>query len=82
MKDLELNPLGLKTPDLIQLNTSIRSRFNSLSKFSQNASATQNYDSDEYLSELLEVLKIRTLVVGVGGAGNNIISSYAFHGIR
>lgn len=31
-------------------------------------------DSDDYLSDLLNVLKIRTLVVGVGGAGNNTIS--------
>ncbi|MFX1339296.1 MAG: cell division protein FtsZ [Promethearchaeota archaeon] len=82
MKDIELDPLGLKMPDFTQLDTSIRSRFETLSKISQNASSTQNYDSDEYLSELLEALKIRTLVVGVGGAGNNIISRLQEMGLQ
>lgn len=31
-------------------------------------------DTDEYLSELLHKLKTRTIVIGVGGAGNNAIS--------
>ncbi|MHA1729995.1 MAG: cell division protein FtsZ [Promethearchaeota archaeon] len=31
-------------------------------------------DSDEYLSDLLHQLKTRTVVIGVGGAGNNAIS--------
>jgi cell division protein FtsZ len=82
LKDLELNSLGLKFPNFTQLDTSIRSRFKTLSKSSQNASSTQNYDSDEYLSELLEVLKIKTLVVGVGGAGNNIISRLQEMGLQ
>ena len=69
-------------PDLTQLDTSIRSRFNTLSKLSQNAASLQNYDSDEYLSELLNVLKIKTLVVGVGGAGNNIISRLSEMGLQ
>jgi len=82
LKNVELNTLGLKMPDFTHLDTSIRSRFKTLSKFSQNASSTQNYDSDEYLSELLEALKIRTLVVGVGGAGNNIISRLQEMGLQ
>jgi cell division protein FtsZ len=33
-----------------------------------------NCDDDKYLADLLKVLKIKSLVVGVGGAGNNTIS--------
>jgi cell division protein FtsZ len=82
LKDVEFDSLGIKMPDLTQLDTSIRSRFKTLSKLPQNASSTQNYDSDQYLSELLEVLKIKTLVVGVGGAGNNIISRLSEMGLK
>lgn len=82
MKDVEFDSLGIKMPDFTQLDTSIRSRFNTLTKLSQNVSPTQNYDSDEYLSELLEVLKIKSLVVGVGGAGNNIISRLSEMGLQ
>ncbi len=82
MKDVEFNSLGLKIPDFTQLDTSIKSRFKSISNFSQNTSLTQNYDSDEYLSELLNALKIRSLVVGVGGAGNNIISRLQEMGLK
>lgn len=82
LKNVEFDSLGLKMPDLTQLDTSIRSRFNTLSKLSQNAASLQNYDSDEYLSELLNVLKIKTLVVGVGGAGNNIISRLSEMGLQ
>ena len=69
-------------PDFTQLDTSIKSRFKTLSKFSQGATSTQNYDSDEYLSDLLNALKIKTLVVGVGGAGNNIISRLQEMGLQ
>jgi cell division protein FtsZ len=82
LKNVEFDSLGLKMTDLTQLDTSIRSRFNTLSKLSQNAASLQNYDSDEYLSELLNVLKIKTLVVGVGGAGNNIISRLSEMGLQ
>jgi len=82
LKDVGFDSLGLKMPDFTQLDTSIRSRFNSLTKLTQKDSSTQNYDSDEYLSELLEVLKIKTLVVGVGGAGNNIISRLSEMGLQ
>lgn len=33
-------------------------------------------DTDEYLAELLHKLKTRTIVIGVGGAGNNAISRF------
>ncbi|MFO8017337.1 MAG: cell division protein FtsZ [Promethearchaeia archaeon] len=32
------------------------------------------YETDQYLAELLDVVKVRSLAVGVGGAGNNSIS--------
>ncbi len=81
MKDIEFK-VGLNMPDFTQLDTSIKSRFKTLSKFSQGATSTQNYDSDEYLSDLLNALKIKTLVVGVGGAGNNIISRLQEMGLQ
>ena len=38
-------------------------------------------DSDDFLADLLNVLNIKTLVVGVGGAGNNTISRLQEGGI-
>ncbi|MGV9171033.1 MAG: cell division protein FtsZ [Promethearchaeia archaeon] len=32
------------------------------------------YETDQYLADLLDVVKVRSLAVGVGGAGNNSIS--------
>ncbi|MCP4762162.1 MAG: cell division protein FtsZ [archaeon] len=40
-----------------------------------------NEDSDEYLSGLLHMMKTRTLVIGIGGAGNNAISRLQETGI-
>ncbi len=50
--------------------------FKGLSKFPNKFVDAQikNYDDDQYLSALLKVLKIKSLVVGVGGAGNNAVS--------
>lgn len=39
-----------------------------------NTSTGAGEDSDEYLQKLLQCLRTRTLVVGVGGAGNNAVS--------
>lgn len=50
------------------------SRFSQLANLNRSVSSTQKYDNDDYLSDLLNVLKIKTLVVGVGGAGNNTVS--------
>lgn len=33
-----------------------------------------SYETDQYLADLLDVVKVRSLAVGVGGAGNNSIS--------
>ena len=38
-------------------------------------------DSDEYLSEFLQLLKTRTVIVGVGGAGNNAITRLQESGV-
>ncbi len=38
-------------------------------------------DSDEFLADLLNVLNVKTLVVGVGGAGNNTVSRLQEGGI-
>jgi len=38
-------------------------------------------DSDDFLADLLNILNIKTLVVGVGGAGNNTISRLQEGGI-
>lgn len=61
-------------PNFSHLDTSLRSRFKEITQIPQNPCINQNYDSDEYLSELINQLKIKSLVVGVGGAGNNIVT--------
>ncbi|MFX1392847.1 MAG: cell division protein FtsZ [Promethearchaeota archaeon] len=70
MKEIDLEGVF----ELAKSETPITSRFKKLSNVKRNATSNQNYDNDEYLSDLLKVLKIKTLVVGVGGAGNNTIS--------
>ena len=49
----------------------IVSRFNNISQINK---SNQTFDDDDFLSDLLKVLKIKSLVVGVGGAGNNTLS--------
>ncbi|TFG06434.1 MAG: cell division protein FtsZ [Promethearchaeota archaeon] len=73
LKDLEFN-MGLKMPNFSHLDDSIKVRFDEISQLPQISNANLVHDSDEYLSELLRVLKIKSLVVGVGGAGNNIVT--------
>ena len=60
--------------ELAKSRLSVRSRFQEIAKQNQQSNTASNLDSDKYLSDLLKVLKIRSLVVGVGGAGNNTIS--------
>jgi len=72
LKNTDLDALGLPKSSLS--STSIDYRFNKLSHIHQNLPSNQTFDDDEYLSELLKVLKIKSLVIGVGGAGNNAIS--------
>jgi len=60
--------------ELAKSRTSVRERFNKISHQNQNPNANPNCDDDKYLADLLKVLKIKSLVVGVGGAGNNTVS--------
>jgi len=57
--------------NLARSRTSVRSRFNEIAH--QNVNSNK-LDSDKYLSDLLKVLKIKSVVVGIGGAGNNTVS--------
>ena len=60
--------------ELAKSRSSVRERFNKISHQNQNPKANPNCDDDKYLADLLKVLKIKSLVVGVGGAGNNTVS--------
>jgi len=58
-------------PHISLTDNPIKTRVNNISQFNK---SNQTFDDDDFLSELLKVLKIRSLVVGVGGAGNNAVS--------
>ncbi|MHA1932449.1 MAG: cell division protein FtsZ, partial [Promethearchaeota archaeon] len=60
--------------ELAKSRTSVRERFNEIAQQNQNPNTNPNCDDDKYLADLLKVLKIKSLVVGVGGAGNNTVS--------
>ncbi|MCK4286115.1 MAG: cell division FtsZ family protein, partial [Candidatus Lokiarchaeota archaeon] len=60
--------------ELAKSRTSVRERFNDIAHQNQNPNENPNCDDDKYLADLLKVLKIKSLVVGVGGAGNNTVS--------
>jgi cell division protein FtsZ len=81
LKDIEHN-VGLKMPDFSPLESSINSRIKKLSQVSQNSYGNKSYDTDDFLSDLLKVIQIKTLVVGVGGAGNNIITRLQEFGLN
>ncbi len=60
--------------EVVKSRLSIRSRFNEIARKNKIDNQNANLDSDKYLSDLLEVLKIKSIVVGIGGAGNNTVS--------
>ncbi|MFX0187229.1 MAG: cell division protein FtsZ [Candidatus Hodarchaeota archaeon] len=73
MKEIDLKDIS----NLFEFSRSepaISSRFKQLPYIKGNVISNQIYDNDDYLSNLLKILKVKTLVVGVGGAGNNTIS--------
>ncbi len=57
----------------------IMSRFNNISQINK---GNQTFDDDDFLADLLKVLKIKSLVVGVGGAGNNTLSRLQEMGLK
>jgi len=67
--------------NMAKSRTSVRERFNEIAQHNQNPNTNPNCDDDEYLANLLKVLKIKSLVVGVGGAGNNTVSRLEDMGI-
>ncbi|MFX1425820.1 MAG: cell division protein FtsZ [Promethearchaeota archaeon] len=60
--------------EMAKSRSSVRERFNEIARHNQNPNTNPNCDDDKYLADLLKVLKIKSLVVGVGGAGNNTVS--------
>ena len=66
------NKFDLK--DVVNSRLSVRSRFNEIARQNKVDNQDANLDSDKYLSDLLKVLKIKSIVVGIGGAGNNTVS--------
>lgn len=62
--------------------TPLLNRFQALQKCTNYSNIDIQNDNDEYLSDLIKVLKVRSLVVGVGGAGNNTISRLQEFGLE
>jgi len=60
--------------EIVKSRDSVRARFNEIARQNVKSSNVSNLDDDTYLADLLKVLKIKSLVVGVGGAGNNTVS--------
>ena len=69
-----MNSDELDLSDLARSRVSVRSRFNEIAHQNVNSNRSANLDNDKYLSDLLKVLKIKSIVVGIGGAGNNTVS--------
>ena len=69
-----MNNDELDLSDLARSRTSVRSRFNEIAHQNVKSNSSANLDNDKYLSDLLKVLKIKSVVVGIGGAGNNTVS--------
>jgi len=57
-------------------------QINRVLKHLQNSNQNNSYDNEKFLSDLIRVLKIKSLVVGVGGAGNNTISRLQELGLK
>ncbi len=59
--------------EIAKSRISVRSRFTEIARQNK-LNQTSNLDDDKYLSDLLKILKIKSLVIGIGGAGNNTVS--------
>ncbi|MBY9012003.1 MAG: cell division FtsZ family protein [Candidatus Lokiarchaeota archaeon] len=60
--------------EIVNSRLSVRSRFKEIAQHNVNTNNVSNLDNDTYLSDLLKVLKIKSMVIGVGGAGNSTVS--------
>jgi len=60
--------------EIVNSRVSVRSRFKEIAQHNITSNDSSNLDNDTYLSDLLKVIKIKSLVIGVGGAGNNTVS--------
>ena len=68
--------------ELAKKRSSVRERFTEIAKNNQIPNSNPACDDDKFLADLLKVLKIKTYVVGVGGAGNNTVSRLEDMGIN
>ena len=59
--------------EIAKSRISVRSRFTEIARQNK-LNQTSNLDDDKYLSDLLKILKIKSVVIGIGGAGNNTVS--------
>ncbi len=73
---------GVNSPDNITSDSLVSYRFKKLSEINQKAYPNSLYDDEQYLSDLVKILKARSLVVGIGGAGNNTISRLEEMGLK
>lgn len=60
--------------DFAESPSPIKSRFRKIARQNQGSDSNNLYDNDDYLADLLKVLKVRSTIVGIGGAGNNTVS--------
>jgi cell division protein FtsZ len=60
--------------ELARSRMSVRSRFNEITVQNKGNRQGTSLDDDKFLSDLLKALKIKSLVIGIGGAGNNTVS--------
>ncbi|MHA1194916.1 MAG: cell division protein FtsZ [Promethearchaeota archaeon] len=66
-----------KDDELLKLaknRISTRQRFKEIAKNNLDLMDKSRVDSDKFLASLLKKLKVRSIVIGIGGAGNNTIS--------
>ena len=60
--------------EIAKSRDSVRTRFSEIARQNVKSNTPKNLDNDTYLADLLKVIKIKSLVIGVGGAGNNTVS--------
>lgn len=84
LEDMNLKNVaeGVNSPDNITSDSLVSYRFKKLSEINQKAYPNSLYDDEQYLSDLVKILKARSLVVGIGGAGNNTISRLEEMGLK